>query len=119
MTVHRLEIPHWHPTRLNDLVNCHWSKRAKLKKSDREWVGAYALLKRIPPAKGKRRISLVLTLDPGQRAGDPDAFWKSLLDALVHCKLLVDDNRQGVELGTVKFKRGQAQETEITLEDLE
>jgi hypothetical protein len=61
----------------------------------------------------------VLTLAPRQRACDPDAFWKSTLDALVHAGLLVDDNRQGCELGEVRFDRGTARRTVIVLADLE
>jgi hypothetical protein len=48
----------------------------------------------------------------------PDSYWKSLLDALVHAGLLVDDNRQHVQLGEVEFERGTARATTITLEDL-
>jgi hypothetical protein len=82
-------------------------------------IGTYARLARILPAKGKRRVSLHLTLAPRQRAADPDAFWKSTLDALVAAELLTDDNRQSVELGTVTFDRGPARRTVITLADLD
>ena len=63
-------------------------------------------------------MSLEITLAPRQRAGDPDAYWKSLLDALVRARLLVDDRRQYVELGAVTFARGKAKRTVVTLEDL-
>jgi hypothetical protein len=43
----------------------------------------------------------------GQRAPDPDAFFKSLWDALVHAGMLVDDNRQHVELAPVTFSRAE------------
>lgn len=118
MTVHRIVIPGWHPARLNQWDGRHWSVRSRLKKADRELVGVYAKLARIPLAMGKRRVSLRITLGPRQRAGDPDAFWKSTLDALVHAGLLVDDNRQNVELGRVDFDRGPARATAIALEDI-
>jgi hypothetical protein len=115
---HTLVIPDWHPARLNELYAGHWGRRARLKRADRDLVGFYARLAAIPPATGRRRVSLVLTLAPRQRAGDPDAYWKSLLDALVHAGLLVGDNRQGVELGQVRFERGPGRQTTITLDDL-
>lgn len=113
-----LKIGNWHPARLNQWDGCHWSKRAKLKRVDRDIVALNAHAFGIPKATGKRRVSLTLTLAPRQRAGDPDAYWKSLLDALVHAGLLVDDNRQHVEIGGVAFQRGPLRITEITLEDV-
>jgi Holliday junction resolvase RusA-like endonuclease len=118
-TLHRLVIPAWHPARLNQWDGRHWSTRSRAKRCDRSIVAGYALQQRIPPATGKRRVSLVITLAPRQRAGDPDAYFKTVNDALVHAGLLLDDNRQGVELGTVEFLRGLARETEIVLEDLD
>lgn len=115
---HVLDIPGWLPCRLNQLLG-HWSTRHRLKKADRETVGLYARQAGIPRARGKRRVSLVLTLAPRQRAADPDAWWKSVLDALTACGLLVDDNRQGCELGSVTFQRGRQKATTIILEDVE
>ena len=46
-------------------------------------IGGHALEAGIPRATGRRRVSLHIVLAPRQRAGDPDAFWKSTLDALV------------------------------------
>jgi hypothetical protein len=112
-----LTIEGWHPCRLNELLGC-WQRRARLKRADRQLVTGYAVMQRIPRATGKRRVSLLLTLAPGQRGADPDAYWKSLLDALVHAGLLLDDSRQAVELGPVRFARGPAAATEITLADM-
>jgi hypothetical protein len=116
-TRQRLVIPGWVPARLNTLVGC-WQRRHRLKRADREMVGTYARLARIPPATLPRRVSLTIVLGPGERAGDPDAYFKSVLDALTACGLLVDDNRQGVELGDVRFERGE-RATVIHLEDLQ
>lgn len=117
-----LTIDNWQPARLNQLLSGHWSKRARLKRQDRDTVFLAAskgiLEDGLRFALGKRRVSLEITLAPRQRAGDPDAYWKSLLDALVHAGLLLDDNRQGVELGPVTFIRGPRRATTITLEDL-
>lgn len=115
---HSLVLEGWHPTRLNRLVGCHWGTRSKRKRLDRQRVAVEALVQKIPKATGKRRVELVLTLAPRQRAGDPDAYWKSLLDALVAAGLLTSDNRQGVELGAVRFERARSRRTFIVLIEL-
>jgi hypothetical protein len=94
-----LDIPRWHPSRLNELMGCHWGKRSRLKRADRQTVALLAKLPGIPKAPGPRRVSLRIVLKPRQRASDPDAYWKSTLNALVSCGLLLDDDRQTVELG--------------------
>jgi hypothetical protein len=114
----QLEIPNWHPARLNQWDGCHWSRRAKLKKIDRQVVGCYAMLSGVPHAKGKRRVSLQVVLGPRQRGADVDAFWKSLLDALTACRLLKDDSRRWCELGSVEFERGPQMTSTIILEDV-
>lgn len=116
MPTHKLTIPDWHPSRLNQWDGRHWSKRAKLKRMDRDFIAYYARQQNIPSANGKRRVSLSLTLGKGQRGGDPDSYWKSLLDGLVHAGLLIDDSKEKVELGPVAYSRGN-RATEITLED--
>jgi hypothetical protein len=74
---------------------------------------------KVPKATGRRRVSLQIVLKKGQRAGDPDSYFKSLCAALVHVGMLVDDNPQGVELAPVAFSRDwQNWEIQITLLDL-
>jgi hypothetical protein len=115
---HTLTIPDWQPHRLNQLLSCHWATRGRLKRQDREMIGTYALLAGIPKAKGKRRVSLLITLGPRQRGADPDAYWKSLLDALVHAGLLVHDSPKWCDLAPVRFQRGRRRQTAIRIEDL-
>ncbi len=117
--IHKLVIPGWHPCRLNELIGVHWATRVKLKRGDLDLVAAYAKMQSIPPATGRRRVSLRLTLAPRQRAGDPDAYWKSTLDALAASKLLVDDSRTWCELGEITFERGSERKTVIELEDIQ
>jgi hypothetical protein len=117
VTCFTINIPRWHPTPLNKLMKGHWSNGHQLKKVDRAMVAAYA--SGIPKAKGKRRVSLHIILGKGQRAADPDRQFKSLCDALVHAEMLVDDNRQHVELAPVTFSREPAAwGSVITLQDL-
>lgn len=113
-------IPDWHPTRLNELLNSHWAKAQRRKNEDAGLIAVYACGANIRKARRgqRRRVSVVLTLAPRQRAGDPDAYWKSLLDGLKRAGLIADDNRQGVELMPLQFERGQTRKTTITLEDL-
>lgn len=114
-----LWIPKWHPTPLNKLLKCnHWSKAAKYKLNDTEMVKAYVRQCKIAAATAKRRVILTIVLGKGQRACDPDAYWKSALDALVHAGALVDDNRQYVECAPVEFRRCREWGTSIMLENI-
>ncbi len=117
MAAHRLTILGWHPTRLNRLLG-HWGTRSKRKRFDRDIIAVEAMRQGIPKATGKRRVGLRITLAPHCRGADPDAYWKSLLDALVMCGLLIDDNRQWVDLGPVTFDRNCIEGTTITLEEI-
>ena len=119
MATHVLTIPRWHPTKLNQLIGCHWGRASRLKKADRQMVAVYAKRACIPPATGKRQVMLHLTLALRQRAGDVDAYHKSLLDSLKHTGLIVDDNRQWCEIAPATFDRGKERATRIILVDLE
>lgn len=111
-------IPDWHPVRLNELMGRNRFVIHKRKKADRELIAFYCLQAQIPPAVGLRRITLTIILGPRQRAADPDAYWKSLLDALVQCKALKSDDRFGVECVPVRYERADRKATVIQLEDL-
>jgi hypothetical protein len=116
--VWRITIPWWHPVRLNELIGMHWSQIARLKKEDRGKIQAYLREHPIPPATGPRRVHLAITLGKGQRGGDPDCYWKGLLDTLVNTKLLVDDSKEYVVLDPVDYIRAKEPETTIELTDL-
>jgi Holliday junction resolvase RusA-like endonuclease len=117
---HTLHIPRWHPAKVNQLYSGHWAVKSRLKAADRQMVALYAKQAKIPLAFGPRRVTLTILLKPRQRGGDPDAYWKSSLDALTHAGLLVDDNRQHVELAPVQYRRSGETDwgTLIHLEDL-
>jgi hypothetical protein len=115
MPTYRIDSPTWCPAKLNEML-AHWATRAKLKRRDRE---ALAILGRhVPPAVGPRRVQLTVVLGRGCRGGDPDAYAKSLLDALVACRLLIDDRNKLVEWMPVKYERGTQGGCVIELEDL-
>jgi hypothetical protein len=91
---------------------------ARRKKADAQMIAVYG--RSIPKAVGKRRVDLEIILKPKQRGGDVDAYNKSLLDGLVRCGLLVDDNRQHVELSQPTYSRGTEKDwgARIVLEDV-
>lgn len=95
-------IPDWRPTPLNKLRG-HWSVIHKAKKADKEIIAA--MCRSVPKATKKRKISLYIDLDKHQKRFDVDAPWKSLLDALVACKALVDDSTKWAETGGIEYGR--------------
>jgi len=140
-TTHTIRIPDWNPTLLNKLLGSHWARAARLKEMDKEIVSVMAYRQSVPKVKlvrgpdriegGKvypgrlrkgtgprRRVSLLIQLEAGQRRGDRDGYWKSVLDALVACQRLVNDSPVWCEQGPVEFERTGRIGTIITLEDL-
>lgn len=117
---YEIEIERWHPTRLNELLGLPWS-RARRKHRDADMVAGYCLQRHVTRATGKRRVSLTIGLGPRERGGDPDCYWKSLLDALVKCGALVDDSAKWVDLGAVEYVREKPRRkfARITLVDVE
>ena len=111
-----IRIPNWHPTFLNQLINVHWAVANKRKKADSRLICTY--MHHLPPATKKRRVKLAIILGKGQLAADPDAYQKSLGDALVHAGQLKNDSHLWVEWAPVKFLRGEMM-TIIELEDIE
>lgn len=111
----RIEIPDWHPAPLNK-QNAHWTVRHRLKKADREMVAFYS--RTFPKAKVKRLLRLTIVLGKGERGCDVDAYDKSLLDALVHAGMLVDDSKNWVVKAPNIYERAKTKATIIELEDL-
>lgn len=116
--IHQIIIPSWRPMRLNETIGRHFHVIGRRKKQDRAIVSAYCLKMRIPNAPCKRRVSLEITLAGRQQEADIDAYQKSVLDALVHANMLVNDTDKWAEWGGVEYLRGKAGQTVIILEDL-
>ena len=119
LTRHELVLPDYHPPTLNQLTRGKRRDRIGLGTEVRQIVGAYCYLQKVQLATGKRRVTVVITLGPGQRAADVDAYHKGLLDALRCAGLIRDDSRQWCELAPVQFERGPARKTLIILEDVD
>jgi len=115
--MHVLTIHGWIPARLNALIG-NRRKAGRLKRADRQRVAVEAMFQAIPKATGRRRVTIEITFGKGVRSGDPDAYFKSTLDALVHAGLLVGDTIRGVEIATPVFRRGEKSLTVIRLEDV-
>lgn len=116
--IQTLTIHGWLPARLNQLIG-HRRKAAALKKRDRIAVAVAARFQGIVGAKGPRRVAVELTFGKGERSGDPDAYLKSLLDALVKAGLLTGDTYRQVRWSQPEFRRGEKRKTVVTLEDIE
>ena len=117
MSSQRLEIP-FHTARLNQLLGCHWGTAHALKKRDQSAVAICAANASLEKATSPRKVSLFVWMGRKHRRPDPDAFWKSLLDALVACELLIDDSPRWCTLGDVTFGRAEKDSMLILLEDL-
>jgi Holliday junction resolvase RusA-like endonuclease len=107
--IYTLEIPRWHPATVNQLLRSVRG-RIRLKKLDRQMIWSYCRLQQIPPAQGKRRVTLTIVLAQHQRGADPDpdSYFKSLGDACVHAHLLINDSHLYVEWAPVKYERSPA-----------
>ena len=116
---HAFTIPGWTPKLLNSVRGRHWSAEHRAKKETKAMLESYAYIQRVPQARGRRRVEVLVTLNPKQGQPDKDAYDKILLDALVRTGLLLDDGEQGLEgrMG-VRFERGTQQSTTIILEDV-
>lgn len=116
--VYSMRIDGWHPLKVNRMTGHHWKSYWHLKENDQKLVADHRFINQIPAATTKRRVELTIVMGPRQRGGDPDCYWKSLLDALTACGLLVDDSRQWCETPPAVFERGPIAATIITLSDI-
>jgi Holliday junction resolvase RusA-like endonuclease len=108
-----------HTTLLNVLLKANRYRARRLKLKDETAVSVCARSADITRAEVPRRVSLHITLGKRQRRPpDRDAWWKSLLDALVACGLLVDDSPRWCDTGTVTYDRASLPSMRVTLEDL-
>lgn len=114
-----LVIDKWWPATVNKM-NRSVRTRIRLKKADRNLVCAYCLKNRIPVATGPRLVHLTVVRGKSQKGRDidPDAPWKSLLDALVKAKMLIDDSRLYCRPGETFYERGEERGCRIELIDI-
>ncbi len=113
-----LTIDGWMPCRLNTLLRLHWSIRNASLKLDAQVLAVEAREQGITKATGRRRVSLEIRHQRRVTPPDPDSLWKSLLDGLVKCRLLVDDSAKFCELGPVSVVAADGRGMTVVLEDL-
>lgn len=107
-------IPQWHPQTVNKLLEAHFGKRMRLKKMDAQMIGVYS--RHVAKAHKKRKVEIIVSVSGPGRRPDEDAFYKSVHDALVQNKLLVDDSRDWCETIPTKVVNG-TMSTRINLYD--
>lgn len=117
---HIITIGHWLPTSDNKLKS-HWAVSNRLKKADANTIWKHMLIDRVPSALNKRRVEVLIMCKPIGRMPDPSNYAKSLLDALVKCRLIIDDSQRWCGYVTPVIERGtkQAWGTSIILTDME
>lgn len=109
----------WHPAPLNQLLGNRF-KRHRLKTADALMLGSHLKSAGVHAAAGRRKVRYTLVFAKGQRACDPDAYDKSLLDALQTCRAITNDNIQAVDADKPDFERPGVSRhaTRIIIEDL-
>ncbi len=119
MATYVVSIPDFLPASLNVLLRMHWRDRRRTLRAESDLVAISLLQARVPPAHGRRRVSLTFSAPGGSGAktGDADNRLKGLLDALVKWRALKDDSPAWCELGEIRCLAGP-KGTLITLEDL-
>jgi hypothetical protein len=117
MAQHTITMPAFRPVSTNRLYHGHWTTRRKLKRQDEETIAAFCCTHR--KAKGRRRVDIVIVNGPRCGRLDPDNCLKSLLDGLVKCGQLTNDDGDSYELGSVISEKGEHTKTVVTLTDLE
>lgn len=103
--MHIITIPDWHPYTINKLLGAHFGKRMRMKKSDVEMIWAYS--HHVPKAQGKRSVEITIYCEGRGRRPDGDAHFKTVLDALVKNKLLVDDGGAWCDILPTKILDGK------------
>lgn len=120
MTTQTLHIPRYHPPTVNQLLQNRW-KAAKLKKQCVMVFWHSILEQKLVKASGRRMVEIVITVannKPGRRP-DKDAHYKSTLDALVKCNMLVDDSTRWCDHAATLIVSGEHDATTIKLTDIE
>jgi len=114
---YEIHIPNWHPTPLNKMLNSHWAASRRMKLADAQMIAVYANKASVPKALGKRSVGLIISYAKGQRSCDPDAYYKSTLDALVKTGYLKNDSAAWVSFEQPEFRRSEMSTT-IILKDV-
>lgn len=119
MSRYAFTIEGFSPQSLNRFTKGKVRRGIRARTGDRDLVCYYAKLSGIPPATGKRRVSLHITLPRGVRAIDPDNAYKAIFDGLKQAGAIRNDSYLWVEIGEYRIIRGTCRQTVIILDDLD
>jgi hypothetical protein len=110
-----ITIEGYHPTPINRLLRMHWAKRDRILRAEYALIAAHARAAGAASWRTetgallphtRKRVEVTFVLRPGQRACDPDAQLKGLLDGLCRCGAIADDSRTWIDLAPVRYERG-------------
>lgn len=118
-----MHLEGWLPMNTNKRDRAHWGTRTKELGRVVGELGWQQLQQRIPAATGPRRVLVTIVKSKrSHRADDRDnlhARAKSILDALVFLRMLVDDNPEQCHLEIVEqAERADTPSVRIELEDV-
>jgi Holliday junction resolvase RusA-like endonuclease len=113
----KIEIPNWTPLTVNKWRSLHWAKANRRKTADRQMIGVYCYKSGLTKATKKRRVELNIIKSGRGRLPDPDAYFKSVLDALKNLGYIIDDSAKWVEWNQPKIERGKQIKTIIEITD--
>jgi hypothetical protein len=111
-------IPKWTPPSLNSFLSSHWAARRKSKGAAMALVGACCFQAGVTRATGRRRVSIVVTVNHRSHRFDSDNVPKAILDGLKHAGALVDDGPDWCECVPPEVVVGTDKGTVIRLEEL-
>lgn len=112
-----LHLYGYHPPTVNELLG-NWRAACRRKKKCVEVVWKSCLEQKLVKASGKRMVSIIITTAKRGRKADPDAYYKSTLDALVKCSMLIDDSSKWCEHSQTMITTGDKNLTTIILTDI-
>lgn len=114
---HEVTIDGWRPALLNEIIG-NVRDYYRLKRADRDAIGAAFALAAIPRATTKRRVKAIVR-DAWRNLPDEDSIFKSLYDALVYHRYLISDQVGFVCHAEPEFLKSESRSTTIILEDLD
>jgi hypothetical protein len=105
---------------LNKYARSHWAVRKRELDLLTQDVHILGNANQIPKARTARTVTITLIKTAQGKRDDPGNLYarsKAILDALVRCELLLDDNNACLTNLVVREERGTSKATRIELED--
>lgn len=113
-----ITLPEWHPPSMNQYVRTHWAVRKRDLDNLTNEIHLISTYQRIPKATTPRAVRIVIQKTPRGKRDDPGNLYarsKAILDALVRCELLLDDDNTSLEALEVVERRADTKQTLIEI----